>query len=263
MKKKIFTLVALFACALGASAANTVTVKSVEMAPGAQAKVNLELTNDVAFKGYSFSLTLPTGVSAVTETRQLPTELNATPTDQEVVKVEFTDRQAAANFYVFSKVDGQKVNFFVLPNPSAVKAIEAGTGVIMSVFVTVPDGTAVTGTPYDESIGAIGDIVFTEGTADTPVDGNNSLKFDTYRLGDANGDGTVDVADANAILNDIVDNTPANFIEAAANANKNEDGVEVGDANKVLNFVVGNIAVMAPKVVTPVVNEDAQINEPD
>ena len=261
MKKKIFTLVALFACALGASAANTVTVKSVEMAPGAQAKVNLELTNDVAFKGYSFSLTLPTGVSAVTETRQLPTEANATPTDQEVVKVAFTDRQAAANFYVFSKVDGQKVNFFVLPNPSAVKAIDAGEGVIMSVFVKVPDETAVTGTPYDEVAGAIGDIVFTEGTADTPMDGNNALKFRTYRLGDSNGDGIIDPADATATLNAYVGSTPDGFIESAADSNK-DTIVDPADATKVLNVYVGN-AVMAPQIAAPVVDEEAQINEPD
>lgn len=263
MKQKFFTLLALFACVLTASADNSVTVKSVEMAPGAQAKVNLELTNDVAFKGYSFSLTLPTGVSAVTETRALPTETSDTPSDQEVVKVAFTDRQAADNFYVFSNVNGQKVDLLVLPKPEAAQAIAAGTGLVMSVFVTVPAETAVTGIPYDEATGAIGDIVFTDGNQDTDMAGNDALKFQTYRLGDANGDGAVDVADANAVLNDVVDNRPTSFIEVAANANKSEDGVEVGDANKVLNFVVGNINVMAPQYKAPEVDEEDQINEPD
>lgn len=261
MKKKIFTLLALFACVLSASAENTVTVKSVEMAPGAQAKVNLELTNEIAFKGYSFSLTLPAGVSAVTETRQLPTEANATPTDQEVVKVEFTDRQKADNFYVFSKVDGQKVNFFVLPNPNAVKAIEAGSGVIMSVFVTVPDGTAVTGTPYDESIGAIGDIVFTEGTADTNIAGNNSLKFDTYRLGDANGSGGTDTGDAVAVLKKVGSKNPNPFKEAPADANK-DTKIDTGDAVKILKFVGGK-DTLAPKADTPDVPEYDETIEPE
>ena len=90
---------------------------------------------------------------------------------------------------------------------------------------------------------------------------NNALKFQTYRLGDANGDGIIDPADATATLNAYVDNTPDGFIEAAADANK-DTIIDPADATKVLNVYVGNVE-MAPQIVVPEVDEEAQINEPD
>ena len=195
MMKKIFTLLALFAGVLSASATDQVTVKTVDMAPGAKATVNIELASEVAYSGYSFSLTLPDGLSAVTETRNLPTETNATPTAQEVVKVAFTDRQAADNFYVFTKVSGQKVNFVVLPKPEAIKAIPAGTGIIMGVFVEAPTTAVPAGEIKISKTGSVDNIVFTDGKADANMAAVSSLAFDTYRLGDTTKSGGVDVND--------------------------------------------------------------------
>ena len=68
MKKKIFTLLALFACVLSASAQeNALAVGETTVAKGGEGVVNVELNNATNFCAYSFKLILPTGVSVVTE----------------------------------------------------------------------------------------------------------------------------------------------------------------------------------------------------
>ena len=68
MKKKIFTLLALFACVLSASAQeNALAVGETTVAKGGEGVINVELNNATNFCAYSFKLILPTGVSVVTE----------------------------------------------------------------------------------------------------------------------------------------------------------------------------------------------------
>jgi hypothetical protein len=63
MKKKIFTLLALFACVLSASADNTITVSEALIPAGKSGSFNIELTNTDEFKGFTMFLTLPSGVT--------------------------------------------------------------------------------------------------------------------------------------------------------------------------------------------------------
>ena len=61
MKKKIFTLLALFACVLSASADNKVTVTSNVIASGGTIYVELENTDEIG--GFQVTLNLPDGLS--------------------------------------------------------------------------------------------------------------------------------------------------------------------------------------------------------
>lgn len=273
MKQKFFTLLALFACVLTASA-QSFTLKDVEMVPGSgQYKINLDLAADATFLGASFSINLPEGVTPVMESKELPNEAGGT-TEQSVVKCDLSSEFQTAGTYVFSNQVGETnvYKFVVLPTTAAA-SLKAGT--VMSVYVQGPGDVEFPASPVIEGTGknypvlkegSASDIVLAANVSTQLVDvsvPNIAVNFNTYKLGDANGDGGVDVGDANAILNDVVDNTPASFVAVAANANRSEDGVEVGDANKVLNFVVGNINVMAPQYKAPEVDEEDQINEPD
>ena len=68
----------------------------------------------------------------------------------------------------------------------------------------------------------------------------------SYMLGDVNGDGDVDIADAVCIVNYVVDKPNTNFIEAAADANGDGD-IDIADAVHIVNYVVGKISALAPR----------------
>lgn len=75
MKKKIFTLLALFACVLSASADNTITVSEALVTKGGTGTFNVELTNSDEFKGFTMFLTLPDGINLVSVTSN-PARMN-------------------------------------------------------------------------------------------------------------------------------------------------------------------------------------------
>ena len=68
----------------------------------------------------------------------------------------------------------------------------------------------------------------------------------SYILGDANGDGDVDIADAVCIVNYVVGKPNTTFIEAAADANGDGD-IDIADAVHIVNLVVGKISALAPR----------------
>ncbi len=70
------------------------------------------------------------------------------------------------------------------------------------------------------------------------------LTIEDYKKGDANGDGTVDIADAVCIVNHVVGKETPAFVVAAADANG--DGVvDIADAVRIVNLVVGKIAALS------------------
>ena len=66
-------------------------------------------------------------------------------------------------------------------------------------------------------------------------------------MGDANGDGDVDIADAVNIVNYVVGKSTPGFNDKAADVNS--DGVvDIADAVRIVNLVVGKIDALAPKM---------------
>ena len=61
---------------------------------------------------------------------------------------------------------------------------------------------------------------------------------DSYKKGDANGDGIVDVADVVAVVNYILGKASGNFNEVAANIN-GDDVVDVADVVGIVNIILG------------------------
>lgn len=74
-------------------------------------------------------------------------------------------------------------------------------------------------------------------------------QFKTYKIGDASGDGKVDMNDALYILNYLLGNPSADFNAAAADTNK--DGVvDIADAVHIVNYITGKITTLAPQTET-------------
>ena len=69
------------------------------------------------------------------------------------------------------------------------------------------------------------------------------------KVGDASGDGKVDMNDALFILNFLLGNLSANFNAAAADTNG--DGVvDIADAVHIVNYITGKITSLAPQTET-------------
>ena len=68
--------------------------------------------------------------------------------------------------------------------------------------------------------------------------------IEDYLKGDANGDGSVDIADAVCIVNHIVGKATPAYMEAAADAN-GDSVVDIADAVRIVNLIVGKIDALA------------------
>jgi len=66
-------------------------------------------------------------------------------------------------------------------------------------------------------------------------------------LGDVNGDGDVDIADAVCIVNHVVGKPNTSFYTKATDANSDGD-IDIADAVHIVNLVVGKIPALAPKI---------------
>lgn len=257
MKQKIFTLLALFACVLTASAQGF-TVKDVEMVPGSnQYKINLDLNAAATFIGCSFSIALPEGVTPVMTTATLPTDVEGqAATEQQVVKCDLSSDFDGTGTYVFSHQDGDVYKFVVLPT-TAPAYLTAGT--VMSVYVqgpgevTFPTTAVLSGEGKNypvQTVGAASNIVLAyntgSGLMDLPLS-DIPVNFLAYKLGDANADAVIDTKDASLVVTKylgkpIPDGTK--LVEIAADIVGTPDGkpdgvIDTKDASKMISIYLG------------------------
>ena len=171
MKKKIFTLLALFACVLSASAQTTSTlaVKDAYVLSGGTGTINLELNNpDETYVGYSFTLTLPAGIVPQIEMKDLLDAETETTKPTEVVKADMGTRHAATHALrtnITVNGDGTRtIGFVVLSGSSDI--IKDKSGVLMQIYVETT--LAASSTPL---AGKISNAKFSNGVSDAePAD---------------------------------------------------------------------------------------------
>lgn len=176
MKKKIFTLLALFACVLSASAQTTSTlaVKDAYVLSGGTGTINLELNNpDETYVGYSFTLTLPAGIVPQTEMKDLLDAETNTTKPTEVVKADMGTRHAATHALrtnITVNGDGTRtIGFVVLSGSSDI--IKDKSGVLMQIYVET--ALAASSTPL---AGKISNAKFSNGVTDAePADINFNI----------------------------------------------------------------------------------------
>lgn len=83
----------------------------------------------------------------------------------------------------------------------------------------------------------------------TPNDPNmadDQGSVDNSKLGDVNGNGSIDIGDAVSIVNYMVGKTLLNFVDNAADTNKNGQ-IDIGDAVTIVNLLVGKIGSFMPE----------------
>ena len=87
-----------------------------------------------------------------------------------------------------------------------------------------------------------------------------SLNVIDYILGDANGDGKVNIVDASAVINYVLGKSPAKFVIKAADVNCS-GSVNIADASGIINIVLGKATTNAPAVLNSNSLDDCLIAE--
>lgn len=87
-----------------------------------------------------------------------------------------------------------------------------------------------------------------------------SLNVIDYILGDANGDGKVNIVDASAVINYVLGKSPAKFVIKAADVN-GSGSVNIADASGIINIVLGKATNNAPAVLNSNSLDDCLIGE--
>ena len=205
----------------GTESSNTIAGADITAHSGQQVKLPIKLTNEDALTvvGISFTLTLPQGVTVV---------------DGEPI---FSLESARLNPNRFTVYVKQKANSswnFLIVTNSATAALAGTEGAFMTVTLGIADGMA--NGSYDISL--------TDNKLSVKENNNlvNSIRLDDtsstltidnsqtdFIMGDVNGDGDVDLSDAIMVIYYSMDETPANFNEAAADMNADGE-IDLSDA---------------------------------
>jgi hypothetical protein len=196
---------------------------------GSSAMLTISLKNAQTTNGYSFDLKLPEGVTLVKDNNDEFVYTLSNRHNGHVATVNYRDALGVYSFAVMSLSS---------------KDVKESDGVIMTLTLNISDEMAegdyavkVQNAKYSLSSGA---------TSVAMEDVTSLLTIENYIKGDANGDSSVDIADAVCIVNHIVGKATPAYIEAAADANG--DGVvDIADAVRIVNLIVGKIDTLARK----------------
>lgn len=187
------------------------------------------LKNEQATNAYSFDLKLPAGVTL------------AKDGDDDYIYTLSTRHNGHSPSVNYNETT-DRYSFAVLSLSS--KEIKDKDGAIWTLKLRVADDMAVGS--YAVTIQNAKYSLTSGSTSVILPDVTSLLTIEDYTKGDANGDTSVDIADAVCIVNHVVGKATPTFIEAAADANG--DGVvDIADAVRIVNLVVGKIPALAPR----------------
>ncbi len=198
-------------------------VDNVSLSAGASLPVGIALNNTATnLMGWQCDINLPEGLS-------LELKVNGKPAATLGERFSTTEHTISSNRlangdyrFIATSMDGE--------------AIPGSSGMLFSVTLvadtSLTPGTTLTGTikniefnTQDNQKVTMGDVTFTISVTDVTM------------LGDANGDGVVDVADVVAIVNYILNKPGENFDEQAADVN-NDSVIDVADVVAVVNIIL-------------------------
>ena len=187
---------------------------------GSDTTLKICLKNSQATNAYSFDLVLPAGVTVDSYTLS----------DRHNGHAETMNRNETTGVYSFAVLSLQS------------KDVKGNEGVIWTLKLRVPEDIAegehevkIQNAKYSLTSGS---------TSVTLPETISRLTIVAYQKGDANGDNSVDIADAVCIVNHVVGKATPAFVATAANANA-DGAVDIADAVRIVNLVVGKISALS------------------
>ena len=196
---------------------------------GGTATMTINMKNKQATSAYNFELLLPAGVTIATDAGG---DYQYTLSSRHNGHSATVNRQASTGVYSFAVLSIQS------------KEVAGNDGAVLTLKLNIADNVAVG--DYAVKIQNAKYSLTSGSTSVTLPDVISLLTIESYKRGDANGDGTVDIADAVCIVNRVVGKDTPSYVAAAADANS--DGVvDIADAVRIVNLVVGKIDALAPR----------------
>ena len=202
------------------------TVAEVTTNAGKTVTIPINLENKTTdLSAYQFDLTLPTGFTLAKN-------------DKGKYQVTKTDRyEDDSQSLSISLLEGNTYRFVCFSMSNGV--IEGTNGAILNALIAVDENVAA-GT-YEAKIE---NIIFTktDGTQLKLSDTTFNIVINNIVMGDANGDGEVNVADIVEIVNDILGKPSDKFVKAAADLSGDGE-INVTDIVMVVNIILsGNVS---------------------
>ena len=245
MKKKLSILFAMLAVMFTtAYADNVISASDLTISKSGSADLAINLTstdedNDPAVRGIQFTLILPSGVSVQ------GSDVEFTYDDVVLKKgLEVSTTERTTGWTAVGNKTGDNTYKFVLISLSSLSGGEGistkdNGGAVMKISFQAAGDVAAE--DYQVQIKDI-HLAVSESSQDfTSADTKANLTVVSYKLGDINGDGIVDVSDYIGVANRIHNNTPTGFIEEAGDVDKN-GVIDVSDYIGIANLIhTGNI----------------------
>ena len=204
---------------------NTIYIESVEGYTGRQLTLSVKMKNTVEAEGFQFDLYLPDGVTFAKDTNNRP------------IASLSTARTTAAKTNSFSAAIQSNGVLRVIAASTNGSVISGTDGEVAKVIVNISNEID----EGDYSL-ILKNIAISEHNSSGSynvdyVKSTLTITTAPYILGDANGDGNVNVSDFTAIAHHILGNTPSVFSIGAADAN--QDGiVNVADLTAVAHLIL-------------------------
>lgn len=221
---RLFLITALLMM-VGNASADELIINDVSITAGETKTISIELNNPTSdYIAFEFWMRLPNGVRIVyDEENYLMAELNGVRANRHELEVGEPSNNGVYHFLCYS---GRNSSF------------KEKSGEIISLTIECAEN-AVTGN-YTASVY---DIIFSDPN-------KQQIDFDDFTFnviitggvkpGDANGDGSVSIADVAAVVNYILTyGSPiGNFVFAAANVD-NDEAITISDAIGIANIILG------------------------
>lgn len=204
------------------------SAKDISCLKGRTVTLAVSLLNKGQVAGLQFDLKLPEGVILAEEyDNQMPVELTWRGSRM-TVAYNYNQTNKVYSFAVLS-LDGSVMlgnegEFLNIPLFITDDAAEGDNEILLNqIFITTPEGESL----YLKSAKVLLEIL-----------------GQSYQTGDANGDGSLDIADAVSVVNYVVGKRNTSFIGSAADAN-NDGVIDIADAVRIVNLVVGKIDALS------------------
>ena len=231
--RNILTVLLLTICAINVFAddENVLVGIDTRMVAGTNSgNLQIELKNSMAVSGLQFDIQLPQGITIAQENNKYAVQL--------------TERKE--DHAISTSLHSNNVYRVTVLSPNG-EDINGNDGVLVKMTLCVDK--SVEGGEYGVDIN---NIVLSTGSDYTEYPQDTSLKLTIIRadIGDVNGDGRINISDAQAVVNHILKRPSQTFLDYPADAN--QDGkIDISDAFAIVLIIHGQYE--------PPVNEDVTL----
>ena len=200
---------------------NTLSLTDVQVLCGRQIILPVNMSNTESIKGVQFDLTLPNGVTVATDA-------------YDELAVSLTSR--AHSSHSVSARQLSNGDYRIVVTSMGAKTFSDTEGNIMNITLNVAENVEMG--DYVIKVSSIA-LNTADNVTISPADVTATLTVTNTKPGDVNGDGSVNVTDVGMVIDHILENTPANFVKAAADVNGDGE-VNVTDVGLVIDIILSD-----------------------